>query len=196
MHPPVNVFQRISHTALLLRVFGHTPDRDCYCNLPEYDESRTLLKPFGLFQKYRNIPIPESRFQALHGLTRFLEGRRAVVVAVCFVGRVMPVGGLHTQAVKVTEVTTRTSLLLCYGSLPFSLSGLLVRSPPSYSCRFNPAACLCARIRPPTRLPHYSTTPPLRFEPVGTQCTVPRAPLLAIITAYLLWLHTHTQRRV
>ena len=104
----------------------------------------------------------------------------------------MPVGGLHTQAVKVTEVTTRTSLLLCYGSLPFSLSGLLVRSPPSCSCRFNPAACLCARIRPPTRLPHYSTTPPLRFEPVGTQCTVPRAPLLAIITAYLLWLHTHT----
>ena len=90
-----------THTAqrLLLRVFGHTPDRDCYRNT-------TSLARFEAVSKISEYPHSRIQiFQAIgihHGLTvdkvfRGFEGP-LLLLFVCFVGRVMPVGGgLHTQ---------------------------------------------------------------------------------------------------
>ena len=185
------MYSSISHTAGCCCVCSATPRIGIVTGI------RRVSHTFEAVSKISEYPHSRIQIPGTPRVDKVFRGPKGRCCCFCFVGRVMPAGGLHTQcqqAVKVTEVTTRTSLL-CYGSLPFSLSrlSLLVRSPPSCSAVDSILLLACVHALGP--LPGYPTTPPpppLRFEPVGTQCTVPRAPSLAIITAYLLWLHTHT----
>ena len=152
------MYSSISHTAGCCCVCSATPRIGIVTGI------RRVSHTFEAVSKISEYP--HSRIQIPGRLTRFLEGRRAVVVAVCFVGRVMPVGGLHTQTVSTGgqgDGSHDSDFPSVLRLPPFQFEQTVTpRSKPSklQRCRFNPAACLCARIRPPTRLPHYSTTAP------------------------------------
>ena len=144
---------------------------------------RRVSHAFEAVSKISEYPHSRIQIPGTPRVDKVFRGPKGRCCCFCFVGRVMPAGGpTHTGGQGD-------------GSHDSDFPSVL-RLPPPQAAAVDSILLACVHALGP--LPGYPTTPPpppLRFEPVGTQCTVLGHHRLQSLP-HICCGCTHTQRRV